>query len=937
MQADPSRRTTGVARPFTSSPRQFSGRRVARQASPPGWVRCFVALLTVVGLTLGCGGGAPATDGTFRHVVARLIDETPELFSPDVIHEFAITLEDRFDRPRFPEAWTLEGDDVGRRFDAGSKDWLLESPGEIVLHGQVDFAAGDLDRFEVLMFGLDRETEVELSWAGPGQDFAPERSVRTRARRHHQPPSFRWELVHRETWAGQIERLRLRFVPEVGRQARLRRIWGTDRRTNTESFDTIFGRSWKLKLRSDTRTGRLVAKSRPFEAEIDVPADAVLEAAYGLHRLEGPTTQFAIEVVAGGESTQVFAGEAGGGGPNAPATWHPARIDLAPWAGQRITLRCTTDARETALAVWGEVKLLAPQAAVAQQEGTASLPTDDVLVLVIDTLRADRLSLYGYPHETSPRLDAWAEERAVVFETAVTTAPWTYPSHVSLFTGLDTLSHGFNAANLLPASTEMLAEVLQAAGYETLGVTAGGFVSPRYGFAQGFDRYFTNTRGNSVPEGDLPVNIGKALEWLDAGDRPRFLFFHTFEVHSPYHARQPYYRELFGDDGDPELLASLERRRRQDGKVAGAVTREVWAIDEGHGLEPIDPEQYELVSRAYDSGIAYADDLLVDFFDQLEDRGRPTLVVITSDHGEALGEQDGLSDHGYLYDFNLLVPMVVALPDGRGSGQRVDRQVRLVDVFPTVLDSLGLDERTAIDGRSMLPLVDDPRADFPRVAWSSTAAQGISMRRDGTMKFIANPTVYGRERAPHALYDLVRDPQELENLANPTTVEPFSRALVERYHRTLRGLLIAVDSPTDSVQRIEVRSPRGTMAPQQIRTFDAPGRAVRSTAPGQLDIEVSAGDRFSTAVEAVGTDTPFTLRLESAAPCTIRVADWLGDDPAIPPILRFGSDCQPLPEDADGVFALTLLFQGSLDDLAGPTQELSPELERQLRALGYLD
>lgn len=886
----------------------------------------------VLALVLCACGGPDEGDAPYR-VVARLLPEVPEVFSPDELATFETVLDDDLARAETVARWARRGFDLADKADPGG-EWILGASGRAELERVVELEAEGVDRIEVLMLGLEN-TELELAWAGPGEEFDDTRRLVAKARRHEEPPSFRFELAQQALWSGTIERLRLRFEPGAHRRARLVRIWAVERRTDREGTERAFARTWKVRFRSDTRSARLVSTERPFEHVLQVPPGAVLEGAFGLHRKNGPAVPFTIEVASGGETRPVFEAEVGKGA-LAPVLWHPARVDLSPWAGHEVTLRFRAEAPESVLATWGELEILAPAARDA-----AADTTPDVILVVVDTLRADRLSFYGYEHETAPRLGRWAERHGVVFRSAVSSAPWTYPSHVSLFTGLDTLSHGYNDAVMLSSGTEMLAEILQQAGYETLAVTAGGFVSPRFGFAQGFDRYFTNTRGDKVDEGDLPFNIERSLAWLGEGDRPRFLFLHTFEVHSPYHVRQPYYRQLFGDDGDPEWISGVAHLRQENRPTAGAVVRRTMGVDSGDGAHPITPDEFQLVSKAYDSGIAYADQLLVDFFGQLEQRGRPTLIVLTSDHGEALGEHGGLGEHGYLYDHNLMVPLVLALPGGEGAGKAVARQVRTVDIFPTVLDALGLAPRPAIDGRSLLPLVADERADFPRVAWSSTAMQGVSLRQDDKLKYIANPTVWERERAPEALYRLDRDPRELDDLAGSEPTESFRRATLERYHLTLKGLLLVVDQPADApagsvVERLEITAPETALGPPQIRSFDAPPDALPVPRPGQVEILTPPGESFSVALERVGPRSPLALRLVGATPCEVGLAELVGTAQDTPPPIRLGPDCRPIPEGEKPSFVLTLLFSGA-ESTGDEAPKLSPDLERQLKALGYLD
>lgn len=174
----------------------------------------------------------------------------------------------------------------------------------------------------------------------------------------------------------------------------------------------------------------------------------------------------------------------------------------------------------------------------------AAAPSKPNLILIsLDTLRADRLGTYNYKRATTPFLDSWAQ-RSVVFDHAVSVAPWTLPSHVSIFTGLYPSSHKVSRAKKrsIGKDTELLTETLRNNGYQTFAFTAGGYVSERYGFDRGFDS-FTVNRGEHISETrGFPYTIKLAREKLAGRDpkKPFFLFLHTYAVHCPYSPPPPY-------------------------------------------------------------------------------------------------------------------------------------------------------------------------------------------------------------------------------------------------------------------------------------------------------------------------------------------------------------------------------------------------------------
>ena len=336
------------------------------------------------------------------------------------------------------------------------------------------------------------------------------------------------------------------------------------------------------------------------------------------------------------------------------------RLTWRRWEESSVSLVFETRAegridRGRTLAAWAHPEVWRP----------ASKPSPpNVIFVSLDTLRADRLSLYGNPRPTSPQLDRWARAHGVVFEKAVAPSPWTLPSHASMFTGLDALRHGVNHGYPVPPSLKVMADLFRRAGYATAAVTGGAYVSAEYGFDRGFDSFYAH-RGWGDDE-EMQAGVDRALAWLQHRDgQPFLLFLHTYAIHAPYRARQPYFTNLTGTAPPSALyLPESVPPAHEDGFQV-----RLRLVKQGRPMEPSD---LAVLSGLYDSSIAYADAQLGRLFSALEARGldRRTIVVVTSDHGEALGER-GLASHAYLYDFNLLVPLVVAAPDGRGAGRRV--------------------------------------------------------------------------------------------------------------------------------------------------------------------------------------------------------------------------------------------------------------------------
>jgi len=363
----------------------------------------------------------------------------------------------------------------------------------------------------------------------------------------------------------------------------------------------------------------------------------------------------------------------------------------------------------------------------------------NVLVVSIDTLRADHVGSYGYAAAQTPSLDALAA-RGLRFAQATTVAPLTLPAHASLFTGTFPTFHGVrdNGQFYVGEEQTTLAEVLKGQGYRTGGFVGAFVLDRRWGIAQGFDTYFDNfdlskyELAAGIDAAQRPGNevVDQALAWLrQDSTQPFFAWVHLYDPHSPYAA--------------PEEYASRFPRTLQG---------------------------------AYDAEVAFADAQLGRLLDALGDARARTLIVVTGDHGESLGDHQEQQHGFFVYDATTQVPLVIAGP-GIPPRAHAD-QVRIVDIMPTVLEAAGVPVPPAVQGKSLLPAARGERLDllalseswYPRFhyGWSELTAV-----RDGRYKFIAAPR---RE-----LYDLQTDPGERTNLsdANPQRVAALERALGE--------------------------------------------------------------------------------------------------------------------------------------------------------------
>jgi arylsulfatase A-like enzyme len=388
--------------------------------------------------------------------------------------------------------------------------------------------------------------------------------------------------------------------------------------------------------------------------------------------------------------------------------------------------------------------------------GCAPKQPRNLLFIVVDTLRADRLGCYGSGRDTSPAVDALAAE-AVRFDRAYATAPWTRPSIASMLTGLYPSSHGARLVNqLLPRTVATLAEMLQAEGFTTAGVISHGVISRKAGFARGFDRFQeSEARGHEhISTAGVTRQATEELEALAGEGQPFFLFVHYFD---------PHYRWNRYD----EAGFAADRAGRLDG------SQSIWEIREIR--QDLSGEELGFIRDLYDEEIRRTDTGVGQLLDRLHDLGldSETLVVFTADHGEEFMEHGWIGHTRALYEELVRVPLLIRPPSG--SPAVIAQPVSLVSLAPTILELLcgpGLVGEYLLQGPSLAPLLrgesgieDDPGV-FIEVEFEqpeSYAAEKTAYKKavlEGPWKLIRDENDGSLE-----LYDLEADPGEQQNLA----------------------------------------------------------------------------------------------------------------------------------------------------------------------------
>lgn len=397
-----------------------------------------------------------------------------------------------------------------------------------------------------------------------------------------------------------------------------------------------------------------------------------------------------------------------------------------------------------------------------------------VVLIVLDTLRADRVGCYGYERPTTPNIDALAA-RGTRFDQAIASSPWTLPSFASLLAGQ------YSERVFDDGLTASVVEDLRQAGIETAAFTEGGYVSRHFRFDRGFDEW-TEEEGSTQltesfeerdpnPTGGAAHTFGQAAEWLrERIDGRFFLLVHSYEPHTPYtngHFAQGLDAGRVGPEFGMEQLAALRERRLE-----------------------LTSSEAEYVRALYDGDIRFADHhvgVLLEALDELELAGK-VAVIVTSDHGEDLDSRfvSNHFDHGHsLRDDLMRIPLIVHDPTRGKTPAVVDAQVRIIDIMPTVAEMFGV-PLSARDGLSLLTLTrgEESQERLAVLGQAKVGPRRVGLRSNGHKYIRSIPSSGPRvpmdpQPEDRQLYELASDSEERNNLAGarPEMLELFERIL----------------------------------------------------------------------------------------------------------------------------------------------------------------
>jgi len=516
----------------------------------------------------------------------------------------------------------------------------------------------------------------------------------------------------------------------------------------------------KVRLDDEERQAIALSKRSTLRYHVMVPADGLL--GFGIGAEGEGQTPFAIEVTADGQpTTQVLTGTASG-------TWSDQKADLSRFAGETVRIDLRARGEGAGRVAWNSPRILVP----ARPERTIE-PAKNVVVLVIDTLRADKLRPFNPSTRVkTPAIDRLAAE-GVVFELAQAPENWTKPSVASILTGLHPQTHQQKTSDAaLPSSAELLSEHLQSQGFATGGFIANGYVSDRFGFDQGWDQYTNYIReAKSTEAKDVFEEAGN---WIEAHKDERFFaYIQTIDPHVPY-------------DPPGEYLAMYDPGE-YDGQIKPRMTGDLLEKAKRNPPQVVFSERDKQRLKAlHDGEITKHDRFFGAFLDRLGEMGLAddTLIVVTADHGEELDDH-GSWGHGHsVYQELLHVPLMFRLPNRLPADTKIGAAVSTLDVSATVTELLGVPGMAQNEGHELVGLMLGEASSRPTVAFSDFQ-DDRRVITTGRWKLVL------RANLTSTMFDLVADPNEKSEI--DASAFPVGR----RYARMLLGQFLGATDRGD--------------------------------------------------------------------------------------------------------------------------------------------
>ncbi len=535
-----------------------------------------------------------------------------------------------------------------------------------------------------------------------------------------------------------------------------------------------------VRLGKEERRAIALSRNSALRYYLQIPKGASLGVGVGTEG-EG-TTPLVVEVVAEGKpATQVLSAEAG-------SSWTDHKVDLRGFEGEVVRIDFRAQGNGKGRVAWHAPRILLP----ANPEPPIE-PAKNVIVLVIDTLRADKLRPFNPDTRVkTPIIDRLATE-GVVFQLAQAPENWTKPSVASILTGLHPLTHQQKTGDAaLPSSALLLSEHLKGEGFQTGSFIANGYVSDRFGFDQGWDHYTNYIREGKNTEAKNVFE--EAGNWIEEHKDGRFFaYVQTIDPHVPYDPPGEYLRMY-----DPSEYSGQVKPRMTGDLLERAKRRPPAVV--------FDERDKRRLAGLHDGEITQHDHFLGLFIDRLVQLGlwEDTLLVVTSDHGEEFDDH-GSWGHGHsVYQELLHVPLMFRLPNRLPAGARVPNAVSTLDVSATVTELMGVSPMPKNEGQTLVGLMRGAPPDRPTVAFSDFQ-DDRRVITTGRWKLIL------RGNLTSTMFDLVADPREKNEL------DASSSPIGRRYSRVLLGQFLGA---TDRGDWLSAEQKSGTQLERENAEMD---------------------------------------------------------------------------------------------------------------------
>jgi len=811
--------------------------------------------------------------------------------------------------------------------DQGPKLIVTGAAPIMVIKAKIE--AADTAYLELEGSGLS--DRARLFWAASGEAFEPERSVAATA---IQPGrNLRFDVKAHPQWSEVIDRLRIELHSKIGSSFSPHSIRAIGTTGTPEYLASLSENPYVVELDGTIRPSRFLIPGFPLEWHFNAQTGDRLQFFTGTPALSAGDSHLRINIECseiGSTTLYDFPLQDGD-----LQTWVEHEIAIPITSDSDVTLRFETTPRGTSDSSLDLTILGNPT--VFRESPEAEYP--NLILVSIDTLRADHVSSYGYARETTPELDAFFENKGTIFKNVVAGAPWTLPSHVTMLSGLNAINHGANFDDIPdPSAVVFLAETLRSHGYTSAAWTGGGFLSPSFGFSSGFDRYSSWPAAHS--DNELIKHAEEVQAWITANRNHRFfVMLHTYEVHTPFRPREPYFSRFRGKK--PGIDGFVDTKNLSTSPDDGFISKKAFQLVKKDGQPPSTPVDPDLLTDLYDAGIAYTDSILGKLLKELSDKGilANTLVVITSDHGESLGEKN-LFGHGNLYDGNLMVPLLMAGPGIQAGDTQIENQVGLVDLTPTLLDLMGISQSNYVDGISLLPMLKGDTAKAPGIAWSYSPKtnRGIAARVGNREKLILNNSAWAPAFDHTEYYDLIKDPAELRDLGGQTN--PELKMLTEKtLDGSPHGLEISFSNNTEQ----QINAVFGFEKSDYLLVFKVKGEEVPPSSlkigPGRaFTVTLDGGAVIKLLLEGITTRD---LSVVGSGPSTIEKSlDHLIDLPGMvtPNTLYYDGNQwrQSSQSPPDSPLSIRLAWRSG-QPLESQPSMIRDTLKKQLEALGYVE